>query len=86
MKSGSMSGTQSHMARSKFRYFVEGAVIASKAALESSAFCVRSTPIVLKSAWMIWNVRSTPVRSVGVMTTYDILCPPATRIPSGPFL
>ena len=68
MKSGSTRPTQSHIARSKFRYFVFGAVIASKAALESSDFWISCTPIFRKSAWMIWKVRLTLCRSVGVIT------------------
>jgi hypothetical protein len=68
------------------RYFESGAEMTSKAALESSDFCFSSTPILRKSAWMIWKVRSRPVRSFGVTTSYDILCPSAVRTPFEPFL
>src|SRR6476620_10287285 len=86
MKSGSTSPTQSHMERSKSVYLPFGAVIASKAALESSDFCLISMPIFRNAAWMIWNVRGMLCTSVGVITLYDILEPFATRIPSEPFL
>ena len=86
MKSGSISPVQSHSARSKFAYFPSGAVIASKAADESSAFWVNWTPIFLKSGCRISNVRLALERSVGVITSYDIFWPFATRIPSPPFL
>ena len=67
-------------------YLPFGAVIASNAALESSDFCFSSMPILRKSAWMIWNVRGMLCTSVGVITSYDIFEPFATRIPSEPFL
>src|SRR5262245_66435262 len=86
MKSGSISATQFQSERSKLRYLPLGAVIASKAAVESSARCFSWMPIFLKSGWRIWNVRLVLGTSVGVITSYDILCPLATRIPPEPFL
>src|SRR5262245_8186505 len=86
MKSGSIRPTQSHIARSNLRYLLFGVVIASKAAVESSAFCVRLIPILRKSGCRIWNVRFVLGTSVGVITEYDILRPFAVRIPSEPFL
>ena len=57
MKSGSMRAIQSHIARSKPWYVLFGLVILAKAAVESSACSFSCTPILLKSVWMIWNVR-----------------------------
>src|SRR6185437_14708036 len=75
MKSGSISPTQSQSAKSNLRYLPFGAVMASKAAVESSARWVRTIPIFRKSGCMIWKVRFVLGTSVGVITAYDILCP-----------
>src|SRR5439155_26922935 len=85
MKSGSIRPTQSQSARSNLRYLLLGAVIASNAAVESSARWVRLIPILRKSGCRIWKVRFVLGTSVGVMTAYDILWPLARRIPSLPF-
>src|SRR5207244_5828375 len=77
---------QSHIARSKLRYLLLGPEIASNAAVESRVRCESWTPIFLKSGCMIWKLRLVLGTSVGVITWYDILWPPATRIPPGPLL